>query len=662
MRGPAVCSRLLIATLVAWLAAGPARAAPLVLPTQVTAAAGAGPKLVVVIVPLDAPSRATQGLLELTAEASVTAAGRFELVPAVEAFDPKAAAERAAKVDSARARMVEGQKALDDLDTAKGTEAFADALRLFKETDTSRTFDDLVKAWVMKAASHALGGEVPPTKQEIERIIAVQPKAEFNAQFFPPELLKFVEQQRKLANNAKGELTVRTEPPGANVWVNGQLQGRAPLSVKGLLGSRHEVVAALGGSQLTLAELPPGDTLLELKPAELQPALVKAIDAVTKSPKSAARDQALVSLGKKLGAEQVLAFLVKKSTAGEQFELTALRLEVRDGHNAAYGTATQALTEPSDALKGFVDSLLAADAPRQGKNPLTHFDGDGGGGSGKTVVGIALLGGAVALLGGGIAAGAIGQDRYNLYRATPQVQTRISQAYADEARGLGGASLGMLIGAGVAAGVGAFMLATAGSSSGAADEEPEPKKPTKKKSEPRKTEPRKTEPKKEEPVKDEPKKEEPKKDEPKKEEPKKDEPPAKVDPKEEKRRKEEEARKAKEEEARLKKEEEQRAKDEAEAKKKAEAEEKKRKEEEKRAEEERKKQEAADKKGGKKAEEARKKAEAEAAAKAEEEKKKKEAEELKKKEDEEKKRREEEEKKKLEQKKKDEDHDDLRNF
>jgi hypothetical protein len=641
MQRPGLCSKALIAMLVALLSAGPVAARPLLLPESVSSASQNAPRVGVVIVALDAPSAATQGLLEHVAEDSLKVAGHFELVGVADLFDPKAAADRAQKLEAARARMVEGQKHLDDLDTAKGTEAFADALKQLKETDTSRTLSDLIKAWVMKAAGHALAGEVAPAKQEIERIIAVQPKAEFNPQFFPPDLLKFVESQRRLSTLAKGELTVATEPPGGNVWVDGQLRGRSPVTVSGMLGGRHQVVASLGGKSLAIAELPPGSSSLEFKPAELAQPLQKAVDAIVKSPRSRARDAALTSLGKTLGVEQVLAVLVKKSATGEQFELTALRLEVKDGHNVGYATATLPLAEPSEALKGFFDGVVVTDAPRKGKEIVTHFDGDdgGSGGSGKVVVGVALLAVAAGLVGAGIGTGVVGQERYQQFRATPQVQTGVSQGYANEARLLGAVSLGSFIGAAVAAGVGIGVLASGGG--GASEPAEDPKKASKrpaKKDEPKKADPAK----KEEPLK---------KEEPKPQDPVKKDEPVKADPKEEKRRKEEEARRAKEEEARLRKEEEARARQEAEDKKRLEAEEKKRKEEEA----------AAAKKGGKKAEDAaRKKAEEEAAAarKAEEEKKKKDAEEARRKEDEEKKRREEEEKKK----KDGEDHDDLRNF
>ncbi|MDX2011875.1 MAG: PEGA domain-containing protein [Myxococcaceae bacterium] len=660
MRRPTLLTRTLIATLVSWLAAGPVAARPLVLPDQVSTAAS-GPRLIVVVIPLDAVAKPLQGALEQQAEASARAASRFEVVPLTDALEPTAARERTARLETARLKMTDGQKALDDLDTPRGVEAFGEAVKLLKETNTAVTFDDLVKAWVMKAGSHALGGELAPAKQEIERVVAIQPRAEFAPQFFPPELIKFVEQQRKLANNAKGELVVRTEPPGATVWVNGQVQGQSPVSVKGLLGARHQVVAALGGHALAVAELPPGDALIELKPTESDATWKKALDAIVKSPRAAPRDQALVTLGKKLGVDEVLAVLVKKSAAGEQLELIALRLETKDGHNAGYATATLPIASAAEALGKALEPVLATDAPRVDKKPVTHFDGGGGGGSsGKKIVGIALLGVAAGLVTTGVITAAVGQGRLDQYRATPQVQTRILEQLQGEGVAYGAVSLGSFIAGAAATGVGIGLLATSGGSTDP-EPEPEPKKPSKKKKDPPpptkgKSEPKKEEPK-PEPVKEEPKKEEPppKKEEPKKEDPPpKKEEPAKVDPKEEKRRKDEEAKLKSEEEARLKKEADARAKEEAEAKKKAEADEKRRLEDEKR-------QAEADKKNKKAADDAARKDEEERRRKEEEDKKRREEEEKKRREEEEK-RRLEEEKKKKDQPKKEEDHDDLRNF
>ncbi len=682
MRAVSVFTRAMIAALIASLSAGRTWAGPLGIPQAITAV-GAGPKLLVVVVPLDAPAQAAQGLLEVTAVEAVQRADRFELMPEIEVLDPAAAAARGVNVATAAARVKDGQKDLDDLETGKATAAFQDAIKALKQTDTRQTFDALVKAWVMKAASHAIAGEAPLSKQEIERVIAIAPKAEFAAQFFPPELIKFVEAQRKMAGNAKGELLVRTEPTGAPVWVNGQYRGLSPVTVKGLLGARHQVVAALGGRALAITELPPGESTIELKPAELQPLYGKAVATIGKAPTGAARDQALSGLGKKLGADQVLAVLVKKSTAGERFELTLLRLEVRDGHNSGYATATLPLAEPTAALATAFDGVLVKDSPRNGRAPVTHFDGEaeGGGASTRQIVGVSLLVGAAGLLATGIGTSVAAQDRYRLFRETPQVKVLIAQSLASESLTLSVVSLVSFIAAAAAGAIGAvFTFLKPGPAA-----EPSSDKPAARRPEPTREEPTKAAP---PPDSSRPARADP----PPESTPTSTSTPPRADPKDEKRRKDEEAKRRKDDEQRqrdeaeakkadadakrqegerkkadadAKRQEDERKKADADAKrqederKKAEADEKRQKEEEK------KRLEAEAKKGGKTSDEVRRQLEAENAAEArrkeEDEKKRREDEEKRKREEEDRKRREEEEKKK-QAPKKEEDHDDLRNF
>lgn len=613
MRRPAAGSSALIATLISSLAAG----RPLVLPDRLETAGGA--RLAVVVIALDAPSQAARGLLETALTDAARAQGSFEVLGPVDVFDGPAAATRQTKLEAARASVIAGKKALDDLDTGKASQLLAEAVASFKEADTRVVFDELVKALVLKAASHAIAGEVAPARQEMERVLAVAPRAEFDAQFFPPELIKFAESQRKMSVGSKGELVVRTEPHGASVWVDGTFRGASPVTVAGLATGKHFVATGLGGQSLALAEVPLGESTLELKAAD--PQWKKTVDTVSRAPQGPGRDVALVALGKKLGVEQVLAAVVKKSTAGAQFELIVLRLEVRDGHNLGYGTATVPLTEVSEPLTRAFDVVLSKDTPRQGKTPVTHFEGAASGGSGKTIAGIALLGVAVALVAVGIGTGAAGQDRYQQFRNTPQVQTSISQGYANEARALGAVSLGSFIGAGAAAGVGTFLLSSGGGSSTVSEETAPKKKPA------RTEKPKPTEKPAERPV----------------------EKPAEK-PVEKPRDEKDEARRAKEEKderARLKREEEQRARDEAEA--------------QKRAEEDKRRLEADLKKGGKKADEARRKAEAEAEARKQQEdeaRRRKDEEDRRRKEDEERRKREEDAKKKPAE----DDHDDLRNF
>ncbi len=416
-----VALQVLAATLIAGLARPPVAfaAVPLAL-TRVTLAA-TGPRVGVFVVALDARAAQQKGLLEGAAEAALERATRFTVVPVQEAFNPAATRGRATRGADAAAKLKAGKQALDELDNEKATESFVAALDDSKQADLSRDFAALLDAWIMKAAGHATGGENGPAKKDIEAVVALAPKSEFSPTFFPPDLLKFAETQKKQAANAKGELLLRTEPPGARVWVDGVFRGVSPVTVAGLSAGKHFVTATLGGYALGQLEAAPGEELLKLDPAELAPGWKKANTEVMSDPEGSGRDLAAKTLGKAAQLDQVLLVVAKKSLAGEQLDLTALRLETRDGHNAAYKQGTLKPGDP-DALTAFFDALAMSDAKRDGKDPVTHFKG-GGASQVKTVAGIALLGaGAAALVAGGVF-GFMASDRAAAWRQTPQVQT-----------------------------------------------------------------------------------------------------------------------------------------------------------------------------------------------------------------------------------------------
>jgi hypothetical protein len=416
----AIALQGLVALLVAGLARPPvAVASPLSLTPSVTLTA-AGPKVGVFFVGLDARAAQEKGLLEDAAEAALTRATRFTVVPVQDVFNPAAAMGRKRRADDATKQAQVGKQALEELDSEKANAAFAAALEDRKQGDLSRDFQALLDAWIMKAAGHATGGETGPAKKDIEAVVALAPKSEFSPSLFPPDLIKFAEQQKKLAANAKGELLVRTEPPGARVWVDGVFRGQSPVTVAGLGAGKHFVTAALGGYALSQVEVGPGEELLRLEPSELAPAWKKASTEAAADPEGPGRDAAAKALGKAAQLDQVLVIVAKKSLAGEQLDLIGLRLATTDGHNLAYRAGTVKVSD-AEQLEAFFDALALSDARRDGKNPVTHFKG-GGSSPVKTVAGFSLIGLGVAgvIVGsifGGAALGAAEE-----FRQTPQVQ------------------------------------------------------------------------------------------------------------------------------------------------------------------------------------------------------------------------------------------------
>jgi len=669
----------LIAFLVAALAPGVARAAPLEPLAQVSLGA-TGPKVSVVVVSLDAKASATQGALEGAAEDALERAARFTVVPARDAFNPAAAKRREGVLDETRAKMKAGKQAIDDLDNVKATEAFSAAVEALKgQSDLSRDFPLLLEAWAMKAAGHATGGENAPAKKDIEAVIGLNAKAEFSPTYFPPDLIKFAEVQRKQAANARGELLVRTEPAGARVWVDGVFRGISPVTVAGLTNVKHHVTATLGGYALAQTQATPGEEVVSLASAELGPGWKKAITDIKKDPEGATRDTAIQALAKAAFLDQVILVVAKKSVAGEKLDLIGLRLEARDQHNLAFKQETVGASD-AEALAAFFDALANRDAKRDGRDPVHHFKG-GGSNPVKVIAGASLVGLGVVGIVTGITLGSLAAGNEAAFQRTPQTARMPSEILVREGRTYAVvADISWVVGIAAGAAGGVLLVTNALGVGNASEEQPAPpaKKGEKNDDQKRKDadkraaeERRASE---ERAKQDQARREEEQKreDDKRKADAKAAEDKKKADEEVAAKKKADEddasnkklskkerealEKKNREEEARAKKEEEQRKKDE----------ERQRKEDEKRAAEEKKRQEAEEKQNSKltkkqKEEEERKKKEEESATatkKAEEEARaKKEAEEKKKRDEEERKKKEEEAKKK-----KDEDHDDLRNY
>lgn len=427
----AVAVQVLAAALVAALARPPVAfaASERLLPHVVLGATG--PRVAVFVVGLDPKSRQHATELEQAAEGAAERSGRFQLVPSQDAANPTFAKAREDKLEQAQAKVTQGKKDLDDLEAMKAVEEFTAALELLKETDSTRDARALLDAWLWKASAHATAGENAPAKKEMEALLALDPKVEFSSSYFSPDLIKFGEAQRKLAENAKGELTVRTEPPGARVWVDGQYRGTSPVLVAGLAAGKHLVAATQGGYALAQVELSPGEHLVRLEPAELAGSLKKASAVVAADPEGPGRDLGAKDLGRALGVDQVLLVVAKKSPAGEQLDVIALRLEVRDGHNDSFRQKTLKVGDEG-ALNDFFDLLYAKDDPRDGKSPRTHFKDSGS--SAKTAIGVSLMGVGVAAAATGAVFGVMALNQSNQFKETPQVQTMKSQTLASQGR------------------------------------------------------------------------------------------------------------------------------------------------------------------------------------------------------------------------------------
>jgi hypothetical protein len=412
--------------LVGLLVVGPA-AAQSSMPTRLVprtlAAASTGPTVTVVAIPLDAAARAEAARLTHFAEQAVARSGRLELVRLTDALDTGGRREREASAADAAAAMKEGQKAYDELDTQQALQQFDKAVRAYEAGDLSRHFGELIRARVMKAASQVANGENTAAQLEIRSVLAMDPRAQFSPNFFPPDEMAFVEKERKSAlAAAKTSLSVRTEPVPAQVYVNGEFRGVSPVSLTDLTPADHYVTVVAPGYALAQRRAREGETVLTLKPVAAQKALQTATEKAARKPEGPDRDMALRELGTLAGVSQVLALLVRGGAGAGPLDVTALRLDVADGHNQAWALATvprgEGMAAGSDAL---LTGLVSEDAPRQGGKPVTHFSG---GSATRRTVGYVLMATGVAMVAGGVYFGMEASAKEDDFRRAPQNSAR----------------------------------------------------------------------------------------------------------------------------------------------------------------------------------------------------------------------------------------------
>ncbi|HEX8706559.1 MAG TPA: PEGA domain-containing protein [Myxococcaceae bacterium] len=421
--------------LVGLLAAGPALAQqpPLSLMPRVLPGAG-GPKLAVVVVPLDAAAQSQVPRLLAQAEQAVANTGRFELVRLVDALDSQGARAREQKAQEAASAFQEGQKAYDELDTQKALERFDAAAKTYEDSDLTRHFADMSRARVMKIASYVANGDNKEAAQQMKDVLARNPRAEFSPNYFPPDQLALVEKTRKavLAEEDK-TLEVSTGKVSAQIFLDGQFEGTSPLKLSDLSRADHYVTAIAPGYALA-QERVSGDkdkVELTLKPVPSAKRWQELIDRIADKPEGEERDKALRELGALTGTQQVLALLVRASPGAGARDAIALRLEVSDGHNAGYATGpVPSSGEAMDpAIRSLLGQVLETDAPRAG-GPVTHFSATGPS-PGRRTAGYVLMATGVALVAGGVYFGLEASSKADDFKKAPQNSPRAEQLRSD---------------------------------------------------------------------------------------------------------------------------------------------------------------------------------------------------------------------------------------
>ena len=145
-------------------------------------------------------------------------------------------------------------------------EAFEGALSVVKR-------DDLVDAYMLRALAECQQRRRRQCAEAFDYVITFREGVEYDTERYPRQFESFFERLRDelLSEGTRGSIQVATEPPGAEVFVDGRSYGPSPVTVLGLLTGEHYVTVKATGYEKVIRRVTVFDTHEESYSIELQP-------------------------------------------------------------------------------------------------------------------------------------------------------------------------------------------------------------------------------------------------------------------------------------------------------------------------------------------------------------------------------------------------------
>jgi hypothetical protein len=206
------------------------------------------------------------------------------------------------EVESARLVAKEGQTALDELRTREATQKLTEAVKRLEPVLPFIHKQELADAALGLAVAQALEGNMAAARATFLDLLVWRPKVEHDTEHIPPDLMKLYEDsKREVARLPKGTLDVRSDPDGAQAFVDGRFVGITPCTATDLTQGRHFIAFKKDGYLKTVVRTQiPGRRLVSvishLKRSEKYLLLEQSIERARAAFGQDKADQSMVDL------------------------------------------------------------------------------------------------------------------------------------------------------------------------------------------------------------------------------------------------------------------------------------------------------------------------------------------------------------------------------
>jgi hypothetical protein len=146
------------------------------------------------------------------------------------------------QIDEGRLLLQEGQKALTALELPVAIKKLSQAVEVLSKVLPYIKKAELADAMMALGAAHFENGDKREAKRTFERLLVWRSDYKVDLNRYPPALLTIVEEVRKEVEKAKrGSIEIRSEPAGAQAYVDGRYIGLTPTFADGLIVGEHWV-------------------------------------------------------------------------------------------------------------------------------------------------------------------------------------------------------------------------------------------------------------------------------------------------------------------------------------------------------------------------------------------------------------------------------------
>ncbi|HEY3359009.1 MAG TPA: PEGA domain-containing protein [Polyangia bacterium] len=236
-------------------------------------------------------------------------------------------------IASARKLLGEGQQAMLELDTTVAIRKLTQAVEALETVLPFIQKNELADAMIGLAVAQLSAGERKAGKQTLLRLLTWREGMTYDTEKLPGRYLDvFEEAKREIRKRARGMLEIRSNPDGAQAYVDGKYVGVTPAAAEGLTVGEHYITLKKEGYQKVLLKAPVSakkqeSVTGELKRSEkyklVQDSLRRAQGAV----EQVVADAGMVDLKAFLFIDQVL--FVRLTTAGPKIHLDAYLYDLR---------------------------------------------------------------------------------------------------------------------------------------------------------------------------------------------------------------------------------------------------------------------------------------------------------------------------------------------